>query len=1258
MSPRFALSPSRIARFFFHDCERNLRFLATPGPRREVEGVPPPPHVQSPVTGAILEGGYAWEEDVVRNHLAGRVYTARGSGPLRDLAHKADDTVRVLGELRPEEAIYQATLVPPPAFLARYGLDPEIIEFRACRPDLVQRVDDHPGAPRLRVLDVKASEHMKASHRIQVALYALMLRDVLAAAELDLPVDLETGGVWLYGHARPEAFPLSLITGVLETFLRERLPRILEAKVADVPWHMFFRCEWCDYYAHCREEANATHSVSLLPYLSVGGRSYLREAPWGGEPVRTLEELRALLAAPEGHDALDACGSLRGHGERLQRMAEALTDKTPRPHGGSTVAMPIYESVRLVLTLQSEPFSGRTYACGFRRTMGKEVYGNGAREAVFVAERLEECSTIRRAFLEALHAELRTLHQYNQGRSWREQRSLQAYVFDGYEQQLFDELLLGALDDPDLAPVALDLFFHFQDTALAAADQHPSVEVPYPIVVLTRVLREVIALPSPIALRLSDVHRALPNPSFPYEYRPSRYLNFDLSNPLKSDAIFRAWNDARPDGIEMIRRELGARLIATGCVVDGLRSRIQERLFAWAPKFALPGRRSFRHPELSRLSFVVGYECFMGALATREARAKPWSERIRDATSVPLRYLGGEVWMPEGQLPASALEPSGGFPQHLLVPEGGDGERAQMAYDDHRFRRAPFAPRGSVRLAAVMSVTTDRAKGLIRAVELSLRTNREQPAFVKGDRAVLHPRFTDYTSDRVLKRLQELDEGGSAFLTLLRDPGAFAQPVYEPRAVHRALVPDSADDLTASQTSAFEHLTSNRLTLVWGPPGTGKTYFIAKALLRLAWARGGAGLGLRVAVAAFTHAAIENLLREILDIGQRDVSVPVYKLGHVVTPRGAGIELLEPSQVASSRAPLAVFGGTVYALHKAAEAGAAPFDVLVVDEASQMKLGELALATSVLGPMGRVLLAGDDLQLPPIIQGAYPEPLDGLPGLESSVFAYLRARDRGASPFTRQLLECWRMNRTLCGFAAATLYGSAFRPATPEVASRRIALAPARGKAKSAIVPWLLDPAFPLVVCILEDVRASVENPVEAGLVAALSGELRARLLDPKTKRTYPSSAEGDQRFRREGLFIVSPHHAQIRAIKGALAEVRAWESEPFVDTVDKMQGQECQAVIVSYGVADGETALREATFIYSRNRLNVSVTRARSKCVVFLPRPLLEPSFDLLSAEDAALGLAHMHELLAFCRRHGEERSFEVGSAGRMTAIRAAMSP
>ncbi len=143
-----------------------------------------------------------------------------------------------------------------------------------------------------------------------------------------------------------------------------------------------------------------------------------------------------------------------------------------------------------------------------------------------------------------------------------------------------------------------------------------------------------------------------------------------------------------------------------------------------------------------------------------------------------------------------------------------------------------------------------------------------------------------------------------------------------------------------------------------------------------------------------------------------------------------------------------------------------------------------------------------------------------------------------------------------------------------------------------------------------------MENVIEAELVAKLAMHLRQRLVSAAGKSCYPLTEQGDRDFWRHGRFIVSPHHTQIRAIKKELAKLREWQSEAFVDTVDKMQGQQRESVIVSYGVSDVATAMAEAEFICSLNRLNVSVSRARAKCTVFLPRPLIEPSFEVLQNE------------------------------------------
>jgi len=82
-----------------------------------------------------------------------------------------------------------------------------------------------------------------------------------------------------------------------------------------------------------------------------------------------------------------------------------------------------------------------------------------------------------------------------------------------------------------------------------------------------------------------------------------------------------------------------------------------------------------------------------------------------------------------------------------------------------------------------------------------------------------------------------------------------------------------------------------------------------------------------------------------------------------------------------------------------------------------------------------------------------------------------------------------------------------------------------------------------------------------------------------KAGEVFPDTLKGINSSGGKGLFIVCPRHAQIRLVRKHLSSSMQRYYSPFVDTVDKMQGQESQVVISSYGVSDIETALSEANF-------------------------------------------------------------------------------
>jgi hypothetical protein len=69
----FHLTPSTIARYFFQDCERYLRYRCAPRTKRESCGISERQFDYSPLMRAVLAAGSLWEREVVEKLLAGRV---------------------------------------------------------------------------------------------------------------------------------------------------------------------------------------------------------------------------------------------------------------------------------------------------------------------------------------------------------------------------------------------------------------------------------------------------------------------------------------------------------------------------------------------------------------------------------------------------------------------------------------------------------------------------------------------------------------------------------------------------------------------------------------------------------------------------------------------------------------------------------------------------------------------------------------------------------------------------------------------------------------------------------------------------------------------------------------------------------------------------------------------------------------------------------------------------------------------------------
>ena len=266
-------------------------------------------------------------------------------------------------------------------------------------------------------------------------------------------------------------------------------------------------------------------------------------------------------------------------------------------------------------------------------------------------------------------------------------------------------------------------------------------------------------------------------------------------------------------------------------------------------------------------------------------------------------------------------------------------------------------------------------------------------------------------------------------LAFLRDMPTFASGADDPE-IWRAALTDFAEPMLAeagdyplrdAQTEAWRGLERERAGLILGPPGTGKTHLLAWLILGYVLSCRAAGRPCRVLVSAFTRAAIGNLLDNVTSrIGSHAVDDIVSLYVGTAPPDGlAGGAMHIPYTDKKSlghlieqlAAPHLIMGASVWTIYKLLADGRLPggqgmfapiFDLVCIDEASQMPLGHGLIALGALGSAGRVVVAGDDRQLPPIRVSRAVE-VEGR-DLGGSLYAFLKSAK--ASEFALEETFC------------------------------------------------------------------------------------------------------------------------------------------------------------------------------------------------------------------------------------------------------------
>ncbi len=436
--------------------------------------------------------------------------------------------------------------------------------------------------------------------------------------------------------------------------------------------------------------------------------------------------------------------------------------------------------------------------------------------------------------------------------------------------------------------------------------------------------------------------------------------------------------------------------------------------------------------------------------------------------------------------------------------------------------------------------------------------------------------------------------------------------------------------------------------LVQGPPGTGKSYSTAFAILARLQGALAAARDFRVFVSCKTHAATDVLLENILSaqhhlqqiaehhpaiftqyFDPRLLTIPLSRIsprhpkpGITPLPKASEKERAAPfSADAIAAQRWAVVGGTpggIYTLIKDRWSnkdlsGHYLCHSLVLDEASQMDLPEAAMSALPLHPNGQLIVVGDPRQMPPIVKHNWEaERRRTFQQYKaySSLFDTLLSLD--PRPPMIKFSESFRLHADMAQFLKEQIYSKD----GIDYHSNRHRILP-HHDLDDPFVAAVLSPEHPIVIVLHDEAQSQSRNPFEQLLAAPILSALASSAL-------YNLDLH-------DGLGVVVPHRAQRGGMQSQFTFLNQYDpitnvmSNSAIDTVERFQGGERTAIVISATESDLDYLLASSDFLYDPRRLTVAISRAKEKLVLVASRSI----FSLFSPDEDAFANAQLWKSL-----------------------------
>jgi predicted RecB family nuclease len=371
-----------------------------------------------------------------------------------------------------------------------------------------------------------------------------------------------------------------------------------------------------------------------------------------------------------------------------------------------------------------------------------------------------------------------------------------------------------------------------------------------------------------------------------------------------------------------------------------------------------------------------------------------------------------------------------------------------------------------------------------------------------------------------------------------------------------------------------------------GPPGVGKTHTAAHIIIELIKKSN------KIGITANSHKVIFNLLDKIEELtinGNDDFTFTGYHKGSSSDPEkkyvdGKFIKHISGSKKISGKSfdkmdlefeslDADLFSGTAWCFSR--PACDEKLDYIFIDEAGQLTTADvLAISLSA----KNVVIIGDQMQLSSPISAVHPgESGKSLPeyllegkdtiSLDKGIFI---DKSRRLHPKLRQFISENFYDERLKNFD--------FTEKRKIIFSNKKDLLPETG----------------IVMVDANHKNMCRQKSEEEG---KLVKDYYNRLLGS----TFLDENNSKKIMNEEDILVVAPYNVQVNYLKSILPKGAK------VGTIDKFQGQQAPATIISMTTSDPESLPRNVDFFFSRNRLNVAISRSQCLSIVIMNKKILE---------------------------------------------------